>query len=62
MSLPLLRKCQDCGRYTLKQKLCPNCGGVVKNPHPPKYSPEDRYGKYRRKAKRELRSKRNTVS
>ena len=55
-------KCQDCGQYTLKDKRCPSCGGIVKDPRPPKYSPEDRYGKYRRKAKRELRSKTNTAS
>jgi H/ACA ribonucleoprotein complex subunit 3 len=38
-----------CGKYTLKQELCPYCGGKVISPHPPKFSPEDRYAKYRRK-------------
>ncbi len=44
----LLRKCVKCGRYTLNQDKCPFCGSEVRNPHPPKFSPEDRYGKYRR--------------
>jgi len=29
------------------------CGGVGASPKPPKYSPEDTYGKYRRMAKKE---------
>jgi len=43
-------KCGKCGRYTLKD-VCPECGGKAINPKPPKYSPEDRVGEYRRKAK-----------
>ncbi|MGI6472099.1 MAG: H/ACA ribonucleoprotein complex subunit NOP10 [Candidatus Methanomethylophilaceae archaeon] len=38
-----------CGRYTFKE-TCPVCGGVTSSPAPPRYSPEDRYGAYRRKA------------
>jgi len=49
-----LRKCVQCGRYTLKQDKCPYCGGPLKNPHPPRFSPEDRYGKYRRMLKYKL--------
>ena len=45
-----LRKCTSCNIYTLKQ-VCPKCEGETKNPNPPKYSPEDIYGKYRRLAK-----------
>ena len=41
-------KCSDCGRYTLSQ-ACPNCGKQSHTPHPSRFSPEDRYGKYRRK-------------
>jgi H/ACA ribonucleoprotein complex subunit 3 len=45
-----IRKCDNCGRYTLKD-ICPKCSKKTKNPHPPKFSPEDKYGKYRRIAK-----------
>ncbi len=44
----LLRKCVKCGRYTLKKDKCPYCGGNVKIPHPAKFSPDDKYAKYRR--------------
>ena len=43
----LLRKCVVCGRYTLKRDRCPVCGGEVRVPHPPRFSPEDKYLKYR---------------
>jgi len=43
----LLRKCEKCEKYTLNQKKCPNCGGNVRVPHPAKFSPEDKYAKYR---------------
>jgi len=44
-------KCQKCGRYTLSE-IC-ECGGKAVENKPPKYSPEDKYGHYRRKAKEE---------
>ncbi len=47
----LLRKCIMCGRYTLDADKCPACGGEVKVPQPAKYSPDDRYAKYRRLVK-----------
>ncbi len=47
----LLRKCVKCGRYTLKKDKCPYCGGNVKIPHPAKFSPDDKYAKYRRMLK-----------
>jgi len=47
--IKLLRKCSLCGRYTLSEKACPECGGKTKNAHPARYSPEDKWGKYRRK-------------
>ncbi|NAZ25246.1 MAG: RNA-protein complex protein Nop10 [Thermofilum sp.] len=50
----VLRYCPRCQLYTLQQDKCPRCGGPVRVPHPAKYSPEDRYGEYRRKAKLEL--------
>ena len=48
----LLRKCVDCGRYTLNKEYCPVCGGRVRIPHPAKFSPDDRYQKYRLKLRR----------
>jgi H/ACA ribonucleoprotein complex subunit 3 len=43
-------KCEKCGNYTLKEEC--RCGGKASNVKPPKYSPDDKYGSYRRKAKR----------
>ena len=51
----LLRKCIKCGRYTLKKDKCPYCGGNVRIPHPAKFSPDDRYAKYRRMLKEETK-------
>ena len=45
-------KCKECGRYTMSEK-CTACGGNAVNPKPPKFSIEDKIGKYRRQAKRE---------
>jgi H/ACA ribonucleoprotein complex subunit 3 len=45
----LIRKCTRCGRYTLKER-CPLCGSETIDPHPPRFSPEDRYVSYRVKA------------
>jgi len=30
---------------------CPKCGEKTRIAHPPKFSPEDKYAKYRRRAK-----------
>ena len=49
-----LYKCTNCNEYTLNQKTCPQCGSPVADPKPPKYSPQDKYGEYRRKAKRKM--------
>ncbi|ADN51434.1 RNA-protein complex protein Nop10 [Vulcanisaeta distributa] len=43
----ILRRCKNCGRYTLRKDKCPYCGGELEVPHPPKYSPDDKYGRYR---------------
>lgn len=43
-------KCEKCGQYTMRD-ICPKCGGKAVNPKPAKYSPNDAYGSYRRKAK-----------
>ncbi|MDR2944620.1 MAG: RNA-protein complex protein Nop10 [Methanosarcinales archaeon] len=42
-----IKKCLSCGRYTLSD-ICPDCGGGCVSPKTASYSPEDRYGKYRR--------------
>ena len=42
-----MRKCPVCGRYTFKA-VCPLCKVNTILPEPPRYSPEDKYGKYRR--------------
>jgi len=43
-----LRKCLKCNRYTFKE-FCPICNEKTVNPLPPKYSPIDKYGEFRRK-------------
>ena len=45
-----LRRCGPCGLYTLKDD-CPKCKARTVMPLPPRYSPEDKYGKYRRQLK-----------
>ncbi|MBR2255439.1 MAG: RNA-protein complex protein Nop10 [Candidatus Methanomethylophilaceae archaeon] len=46
----LMRRCSVCGAYTLSD-ICCGVGTVL--PVPPRFSPEDRYGKYRREAIRQ---------
>jgi H/ACA ribonucleoprotein complex subunit 3 len=41
-------KCKACQEYTLKT-ICPKCGQKCNVPVPARYSPEDKYGEYRRK-------------
>ncbi len=48
--VPHIMFCAQCRRYTLKEK-CPRCKSVTHDPKPLRYSPQDRYGKYRRMAK-----------
>ncbi|MCK4933866.1 RNA-protein complex protein Nop10 [Candidatus Bathyarchaeota archaeon] len=43
----LLRRCESCKQYTLKTSICPHCGSRVRISHPAKYSPNDKYAKYR---------------
>ena len=50
-----IRKCVVCGAYTL-QETCPYCGSPTKIAHPPRTSPIDKYGKYRRILKLEVES------
>lgn len=44
--------CKECEIFTLKEK-CPKCENKTILPQPPKYSPDDHYAEYRRKAKEE---------
>lgn len=46
-------KCRECAKYTLRTK-CPSCKGEALPVKPPKYSPPDRWGKYRRMMKKEI--------
>ncbi len=45
-----IRRCEPCELYTLKS-ACPKCDAPTTMPLPPRYSPEDKYGKYRRQLK-----------
>ena len=42
----LLRKCSKCYHYTLKDK-CPECNEETISAHPAKFSPDDKYMRYR---------------
>ncbi|MBN1216974.1 MAG: ribosome biogenesis protein [Candidatus Lokiarchaeota archaeon] len=44
-----LKKCNKCQKYGLEnpESKCQYCGGKLINPNPPKYSPIDKYQKYR---------------
>ena len=44
-------KCKKCNKYTMDENG--SCGGAAFISKPPKYSPEDKYGHYRRKVKKE---------
>jgi H/ACA ribonucleoprotein complex subunit 3 len=45
-------KCPKCSQYTLKE-TCPKCKSKTIPPKPPKFSPQDKYGAYRREEKKE---------
>jgi H/ACA ribonucleoprotein complex subunit 3 len=55
MSQTSMRRCRSCFGYTL-QEVCPVCGSTTGTPHPARFSPTDRYGKYRRALMAEARS------
>ncbi len=48
--------CRQCQKYTMKQ-LCSTCGEKTAEKKPAKFSPEDKYARYRRDAKEEQRKK-----
>lgn len=41
-----MKKCPACGAYTFKES-CPKCKGKTGDPAPAKFSPDDKYVKYR---------------
>lgn len=51
MSILSLLYCNKCKNYTL-DKICSECKEKTISKNPPRFSPQDRYGKYRRKLKR----------
>lgn len=51
-----IRQCPACSVYTL-EAVCPKCGAASRDPSPPKYSPEDRWGHLRRRAKHEAEAR-----
>jgi len=52
-------KCQECGSYNLSPSC--RCSGTAVTPRPPKFSLEDKYSSYRRKAKEEDYRKRGLL-
>ncbi|RME54705.1 ribosome biogenesis protein [Candidatus Woesearchaeota archaeon] len=42
--------CNKCKEFSM-EKICPKCKSVTLSVKPAKYSPEDKWGKYRRMAK-----------
>ncbi|KYK23539.1 ribosome biogenesis protein [Thermoplasmatales archaeon SG8-52-2] len=49
--MPNLLYCKNCKKYTLDE-ICKTCKKNTISKYPPKFSPEDHYGKYRRKLKK----------
>lgn len=49
--MPNLLYCKKCKNYTLDE-ICSTCKIKTISKYPPKFSPEDHYGKYRRKLKK----------
>lgn len=41
-----IKICKKCKRYTLKE-LCSSCKTETNDPHPPKFSLDDKYVRYR---------------
>ena len=48
--------CQNCKSYTLSE-MCKICSNKTESPKPAKFSPLDKYGKYRRLYKKEMAHK-----
>lgn len=50
--MPDLLYCNNCKTYTLDE-ICSKCKANTVSKNPPRYSPEDHYGKYRRELKKQ---------
>ena len=48
-----LLKCPKCHLYTL-EGACPSCRTKTFPPKPPRFSPQDKYGEYRREQKKPI--------
>ena len=48
-----IKICKNCNIFTLEDK-CKLCKDKTSSPKPPRYSPVDKYGEYRRKYKKLL--------
>ncbi|WP_332448908.1 RNA-protein complex protein Nop10 [Methanoculleus sp.] len=46
-----IRRCPHDRNYTLSS-VCPVCGRPTRPAHPARFSPQDRYGNYRRAVRR----------
>lgn len=49
-----MKKCPKCKNYTLKD-YCSKCNIKTITVKPPRFSPEDKYGKYRRILKKSIK-------
>jgi len=49
--MPNLCYCKNCKLYTL-DNICSKCKEKTISKNPPRFSPQDRYGEYRRKLKK----------
>lgn len=49
--MPTMLYCKKCEEYTLNS-ICKKCNEKTVSKNPPKYSPQDHYGEYRRKLKK----------
>jgi len=47
----LIFHCKSCDMFTIS-KQCTKCNSITSNPLPPRFSPQDKYGKYRRMLRR----------
>lgn len=52
-------KCIKCNKYTMKETC--SCGSTAMNPKPLKYSPDDKFAEYKRKAKFDEYAKRGLI-
>lgn len=51
-----IKFCNECKEYTLKD-ICSKCGNSAVQRTPPRFSPKDKYAKYRRVEKEKILKK-----